>query len=118
MTTRFAPNLTTLNWFNSLDEVNDLLGHWYKSHDFDRPHSSLKYKTPAAFENLNQNLYFRVAPVNEGYFNRSNPEDMGRLVNLLRRRWGGGKDETIRRAIEKVEETLGKEGMTLERSVE
>jgi putative transposase len=55
-----------LNWFNSLDEVNDLLGHWYKSYNFDRPHSSLKYKTPAAFENLNQNLYFRVAPVNEG----------------------------------------------------
>ena len=55
-----------LNWFNSLDEVNDLLGHWYKSYNFDRPHSSLKYKTPAAFENLNQNLYFRVAPANEG----------------------------------------------------
>ena len=55
-----------MNWFNSLDEVNDLLGHWYKSYNFDRPHLGLKYKTPAAFENLNQNLYFRVAPVNEG----------------------------------------------------
>ena len=34
--------------------------------NFDRPRSSLKYKTPAAFENLNQNLYFRVALINEG----------------------------------------------------
>ena len=51
---------------HNLDEVNDLLGHWYKSYNFDLPHSSLKNKTPAAFENLNQNLYFRVAPVNEG----------------------------------------------------
>ncbi len=51
---------------HSLDEVNDLLDHWYKSYNLDRPHSSLKYQTPAAFKNLNQNLYFRVAPVNEG----------------------------------------------------
>ncbi|MFM8373479.1 MAG: transposase, partial [Bacteroidota bacterium] len=40
-----------LNWFNSLDEVNDLLGHWNKSYNFDRPYSSLKYKLPAAFVN-------------------------------------------------------------------
>jgi transposase InsO family protein len=39
---------------HSMDEVNDLLGDWYKSYNFDRPHSSLKYKTPAAFENLKQ----------------------------------------------------------------
>jgi putative transposase len=53
-----------LNWFHSLDEVNELLGHWYKNYNFDRPHSSLHYKTPATFENLNQNLYFRMAPAN------------------------------------------------------
>jgi len=53
-----------LNWFHSLDEVNDLPGHWYKSYNFDRPHSSLKYKTPVSFKSLNQNLYFRLVPVN------------------------------------------------------
>lgn len=55
-----------LNWFHSLDEVNDLLGHWYKNYNFDRPHSSLKYQTPDSFENLNQNLYFRLAPAAGG----------------------------------------------------
>ena len=52
-----------LNWFYSLQEINDLLGQWYKSYNFDRPHSCLKYQTPAAFEKLNQNLYFKVVPV-------------------------------------------------------
>lgn len=51
-----------LNWFYSLEEINDLLGQWYKTYNFDRPHSCLKYQTPAAFENLNQNLYFRMVP--------------------------------------------------------
>lgn len=51
-----------LHWFNSLEEVNDYLGIWYKSYNFDRPHSALKYLTPHAFENLNQNLYFKVVP--------------------------------------------------------
>jgi hypothetical protein len=51
---------------HSLDEVNNLLSLWHKNCTFNRPHSSLKYKTPAAFENLNQNLYFRVVPVKEG----------------------------------------------------
>ena len=55
-----------LNWFYSLDEINHLLGQWYKTYNFDRPHSSLKYQTPANFENLNQNLYFRMVPPNEG----------------------------------------------------
>jgi putative transposase len=49
-----------LNWFHSLEEINDLLGQWYKAYNFDRPHSCLKYQTPHAFENLNQNLYFNV----------------------------------------------------------
>lgn len=52
-----------LNWFYNLDEVNELLGHWYKTYNFDRPHSSLKYQTPAAFENLNQSLYFKLDTV-------------------------------------------------------
>lgn len=55
-----------LNWFYSLDEVNELLGQWYKTYNFDRPHSSLNYQTPATFEKMNQNLYFKMAPANEG----------------------------------------------------
>lgn len=51
-----------LNWFHSLEEINDLLGQWYKTYNFDRPHSCLKYQTPATFEKLNQNLYFKVVP--------------------------------------------------------
>lgn len=51
-----------LNWFRSLEEINDLLGQWYKTYNFDRPHSCLKYQTPAAFENLNQSLYFKMVP--------------------------------------------------------
>ena len=49
-----------LNWFHSLEEINTLLDSWYKTYNFDRPHSSLQYKTPHDFENLNQNLYFNV----------------------------------------------------------
>jgi putative transposase len=31
-----------INWFYSLDETNHLLGQWYKTYNFDRPHSSPK----------------------------------------------------------------------------
>lgn len=51
-----------LNWFYSLEEINDLLGQWFKTYNFDRPHSSLNYIAPATFENLNQSLYFRLVP--------------------------------------------------------
>ena len=37
--------------YNSLDEINEQLGRWYKTYGFDRPHSSLKYRTLASFEN-------------------------------------------------------------------
>ena len=55
-----------LNWFHFLDEINYFLGQWYNTYNFDRPHSSLNYKTPAAFEIINQNLYFRMVPANGG----------------------------------------------------
>jgi len=55
-----------LNWFYNLDEVNELLGQWYKTYNFDRPHSSLQYQTPATFENLNQSLYFKLDTANGG----------------------------------------------------
>ena len=38
----------------------------HNGNNFGFSYSSLKYKTPAAFENLNRNFYFRVALVNEG----------------------------------------------------
>jgi putative transposase len=56
----------SLNWFHSLDEINELLGHWFKTYNFDRPHSCLKYQTPHTFEKLNQSLYYKVAPGDGG----------------------------------------------------
>lgn len=49
-----------LHWFDSLEELNDYLGIWFKTYNFDRPHSALNYITPHAFETQNQNLYFRL----------------------------------------------------------
>lgn len=51
-----------LHWFQSLDELNERLGHWFKTYNFDRPHSSLNYLTPHEFELQNQNLYLKVVP--------------------------------------------------------
>ncbi|MFN8353687.1 MAG: IS3 family transposase [Spirosomataceae bacterium] len=51
-----------LNWFYSLEEINDLLTTWHSNYNFLRPHSCLKYQTPANFEKLNQNLYFKLVP--------------------------------------------------------
>lgn len=52
-----------LHWFNSLEEINELLGIWFKSYNFDRPHSSLNYQTPHDYETNNQNLYFKMVAV-------------------------------------------------------
>lgn len=49
-----------LHWFDSLEELNDYLGIWFKTYNFDRPHSSLNYITPHAFETQNQNLYLKT----------------------------------------------------------
>jgi len=49
-----------LHWFHSLDDLNERLGHWFKTYNFDRPHSSLDYLTPHDFEIQNQNLYLKV----------------------------------------------------------
>jgi Zn-finger protein len=56
-----------LNWFHSLDEVNELLEHWFKNFNFDRPHSHtpdnlnskmslMKLDTKTKFENQCKNL--------------------------------------------------------------
>ena len=49
-----------LNWFDSIQELNQYLEEWYQSYNFERPHSALGYVTPAQFELNNPNLYFKV----------------------------------------------------------
>lgn len=49
-----------LNWFTSLTELNACLDNWYRSYNFERPHSSLGYLTPAQFEAENSHLYFNL----------------------------------------------------------
>lgn len=49
-----------LEWFESLDQLNEQLQDWWNTYNNIRPHSSIGYKTPNQMEALNQNLYFRV----------------------------------------------------------
>ena len=47
-----------LEWFKSLQQVNDGLQDWWQVYNFHRPHSSIGYLTPDEFEQLNKNRYF------------------------------------------------------------
>jgi len=49
-----------LNWFQSLTELNQSIQDWSVIYNQVRPHSSIGYKSPTSYENLNQNFYFRV----------------------------------------------------------
>lgn len=54
-----------LNWFYSLSELNQHLDKWYYAYNFERPHKSINYLTPNAFEKQNQSIYYKmVAPEN------------------------------------------------------
>ena len=50
-----------LEWFDSMEELNEKLQKWSHVYNFIRPHSSLGYKTPDEKElELGENLYFRA----------------------------------------------------------
>lgn len=49
-----------LNWFETLDKLNEQIQQWWLEYNSLRPHSSIGYKTPDEMEELNQKFYFRV----------------------------------------------------------
>lgn len=49
-----------LNWFHSLDELNDSIQEWMVIYNRHRPHRNLGYKSPVDYENRKENLYFSV----------------------------------------------------------
>jgi putative transposase len=49
-----------LEWFASLEELDNKLQQWAITYNDDRPHSSLKYLTPTQFEDKNSLLYFKA----------------------------------------------------------
>jgi hypothetical protein len=55
-----------LRLFNPPEEVNEILGMWCNSYNFDRPHTSLKHENQPSFEKSNPNLYFRMIPTKGG----------------------------------------------------
>ena len=48
-----------LEWFDSLEHLNEQVQKWWMIYNSIRPHSSIGYKTPNEFEKLNQNFYFK-----------------------------------------------------------
>ena len=49
-----------LEWFESMDSLNEQIQQWWEIYNFHRPHSSIGYKTPDEFEKLNQNFYLKT----------------------------------------------------------
>lgn len=47
-----------LEWFDSLNQLNEALQRWWKVYNQIRPHSSIQYWSPDEFEEANQRLYF------------------------------------------------------------
>ena len=47
-----------LEWFESIPKLNEQIQDWWNVYNSIRPHSSIGYKTPDEFENLNQNFYY------------------------------------------------------------
>lgn len=47
-----------LEWFSSLEYLNEKIQEWFVVYNEQRPHSSIRYKTPTQFEDENQLLYF------------------------------------------------------------
>ena len=49
-----------LEWFESIPILNEKIQDWWSIYNSIRPHSSIGYKTPDEFENLNKNFYFKA----------------------------------------------------------
>ena len=49
-----------LEWFPSLEYLNEKIQDWFMVYNEQRPHSSIKYLTPTQFEDENRLLYFRL----------------------------------------------------------
>lgn len=49
-----------LEWFPSLEVLNEKIQEWSVTYNTIRPHSSIGYQTPDQLELQNQNLYFKV----------------------------------------------------------
>lgn len=49
-----------LEWFQSIEELNDRIQEWAVIYNTIRPHSSIGYQTPDELEMKQQNLYFRA----------------------------------------------------------
>jgi putative transposase len=47
-------------YFSQIEDVQHALDLWWNCYNFDRPHSSLGYKTPQQFVDLNPTLQFKV----------------------------------------------------------
>jgi putative transposase len=49
-----------LHWFTTLENLNDAIDDWWHTYNELRPHSSIKYMTPDAFEKKYADLYYSV----------------------------------------------------------
>lgn len=49
-----------LEWFPSLEYLNEKIQDWYMIYNEQRPHTAIKYLTPTQFEDQNQLLYFKL----------------------------------------------------------
>ena len=49
-----------LEWFESINKLNEQIQEWWKVYNSIRPHSSTGYKTPDQYEKVNKNFYLKV----------------------------------------------------------
>jgi putative transposase len=59
---RFNGTLRTeclnLEWFKSMEDLNEQIQEWRVVYNTPRPHDSIGFQTPDEFEQINENLYF------------------------------------------------------------
>ena len=48
-----------LEWFESMDSLNQQIQEWSQVYNYIRPHSSIGYNTPDECEQLNQKFYLK-----------------------------------------------------------